>query len=196
MARPQILSCAQKADAVVTPLENWPDWVPIPIGGQYDEHNHEHSAIKMFWKKPSQSKKPDQSQSLSNVTQTGGMIQMGQAGRDLEQSQTGDLQTQQQGLTAGEVVTLLEQLETAVQQASIDADIQAELLDYLRPAKREAGKESPDKALAGQNLKRVSETMQTLKDTTEAGKSLWQTGTDILKAVAPWIGVATAFLVP
>jgi membrane-bound lytic murein transglycosylase B len=150
----------------------------------------------MFWKKRPQSKKPDQSQSLSNVTQTGGMIQMGQAGRDLEQSQAGDLQTQQQGITAAEVVTLLEQFETAVKAASIDAAQQEELLDYLRPAKREAGQESPDKDLVGQNLKRVSETMQTLKETTEAGKSLWQTGAEILKAVAPWIGVAAAFLVP
>lgn len=147
----------------------------------------------MFWKKPSNAKQPDQSQSLSNVTQTGGMIQMGQAGRDLEQSQSGDLQTQQQGLTAAEVVSLLEQLEKAVKGASIDSAQQEELLDYLRPAKREASKEEPDKELVGQNLKRVSETMKILKDTTEAGKSLWQTGADIFKTVAPWIGVGVAF---
>ena len=147
----------------------------------------------MFWKKSSKSKKPEQSQSLSNVTLTGGMVQMGQAGGDLQQEQSGDLQTQQQGLSGAEVVALLEKLETAVKGAAIDPAVQAELLDYLRPAKREAGKETPNKSLVGQNLKQVSETLKTLNESTEAGKNLWQTGTEIFKTVAPWVGVALAF---
>lgn len=148
----------------------------------------------MFGKKPpsepSKSQQPTQSQSFSNVMVTGGMVQAGQAGGDLQQSQTGDLQTEQQGITGAEVVALLEQLEAAVKQASLDPAQQEELLDYLRPAKREAAKEKPSKELVGQNLKQVSETMKTLKDTTETGKSLWQTGTEIFKTVAPWLGVA------
>lgn len=142
---------------------------------------------------PSKSGQPGQSQSLSNVTLTGGMVQQGQAGRDLQQNQTGDLKTQQQGITGADVVTLLEQLETAVKGAAIDPAQQEELLDYLRPAKREATKEKPSKELVGQNLKQVSETMKTLEETTEAGKSLWQTGTEIFRTVAPWVGVAAAF---
>ncbi|MEL6381204.1 MAG: hypothetical protein AAFQ89_01775 [Cyanobacteria bacterium J06626_18] len=151
----------------------------------------------MFWKKrpseSSESKKPEQSQSLNNVTLTGGMVQLGQAGGDQQQSQQGDLQAEQQGLTGTEVVALLEQLEKAVKGASIDPALQEELLDYLRPAKREAAKETPSKELVGQNLKQVSETLKTLKETTEAGQSLWQTGAEIFKTVAPWIGVAIAF---
>lgn len=151
----------------------------------------------MFGKKPpsepSKPGKPDQSQSLSNVTLTSGMVQLGQAGRDLQQNQTGDLETQQQGMTGAEVVSLLEQLEAAVKGSSLDPALQEELLDYLRPAKREAAKENPSKELVGQNLKQVSETMKTLKETTEAGKSLWQTGAEVFKAVAPWLGVAAAF---
>lgn len=147
----------------------------------------------MFWKKPPKSEKPSQSQSIRNVSQNGSMTQLGQAGGDLQQSQTGDLQTQQQGLTGTEVVDLLKQLEAAVKGAALDPAIQEELLDYLRPAKREAAKETPNKGLVGQNLKQVSETLSTLKETTEAGKSLWQTGAEILKAVAPWIGVAVGF---
>ncbi|MBD1916109.1 MULTISPECIES: hypothetical protein [Cyanophyceae] len=142
---------------------------------------------------PAKSGKPDQSQSLSNVTLNGGMVQMGQAGRDQQQNQTGDLQTQQQGITGAEVVTLVEQLETAVKGAAIDPALQEELLDYLRPAKREAAKEKPSKELVGQNLKQVSETLKTLEETTEAGKSLWQTGAEIFRTVAPWVGVAAAF---
>ncbi|MGB3201373.1 MAG: hypothetical protein WBA99_10745 [Nodosilinea sp.] len=150
----------------------------------------------MFGKKPppesSKPGQPTQSQSLSNVTLTGGMVQMGQAGRDLQQNQTGDLQTQQQGLTSAEVVALLEQLETAVKGAAIDPAQQEELLDYLRPAKREAAKETPSRELVGQNLKQVSETLKTLEQTTAAGKSLWQTGAEIFRTIAPWIGVAAA----
>lgn len=150
----------------------------------------------MFGKKPpsepSQSGKPDQSQSLSNVTLNGGMVQLGQAGRDLQQ-QTGDLQTQQQNTTGKDVVTQLERLEAAVQQASLDSALREELLDYLRPAKREAAKATPSKELVGQNLKQVSETLKTLKDSTEAGKTLWQTGTEIFKTIAPWLGVAAHF---
>jgi|GEM_PF-833575 len=150
----------------------------------------------MFGKKPpsepSKSEQPSQSQSFSNVTLTGGMMQAGQAGGSLQQNQTGDLNTQQQGITSAEVVTLLEQLEAAVKGTSLDPALQEELLDYLRPAKREAAKENPSKELVGQNLKQVSETMKTLKDTSEAGKSLWQTGAEIFKTVAPWLGVAAA----
>lgn len=151
----------------------------------------------MFGKKPpsepSQSGQPHQSQSLSNVTLTGGMMQLGQAGGDLQQNQSGALQTEQQGLTAAEVVALLERLETAVKGSSLDPTQQEELLDYLKPAKREAAKETPSKELVGQNLKQMSETMKTLKDTTEAGKSLWQTGTEVFTAVAPWLGLASHF---
>lgn len=147
----------------------------------------------MFWKKSAKSDQPDQSQNISNVSMNGGMVQLGQAGGDLQQSQTGDLQTQQQGLTGTEVVDLLAQLETAVQGATLAPEMQAELLDYLRPAKREAAKEDPNKELVGQNLKQVSATLNTLKETTEAGKSLWQTGAEVFKAVAPWVGVGIAF---
>lgn len=148
----------------------------------------------MFWKKSAKSDKPDQSQSVSNVSLNGGMVQLGQAGGDLQQSQTGDLQTQQQGLTGTEVANLLAQLEAAVQGATIDPALQAELLDYLRPAKREAAKDAPNKELVGQNLKQVSETLNTLKETTEVGKSLWLTGAEVFKAVAPWVGATIAFL--
>lgn len=149
----------------------------------------------MLGQKPSsEPSKPGQSQSLSNVTLNGGMVQLGQAGGDLQQSQTGDLQTEQQGMTGADVVALLAQLEAAVKGAALTPDQAEELLDYLRPAKREAAKETPSKELVGQNLKQVSETLKTLKDTTEAGKSLWQTGVDIFKTVAPWLGIAAAVL--
>jgi hypothetical protein len=142
----------------------------------------------MFGKKP-----PDQSQSFNNVTLTGGMVQAGQAGGDLQQSQSGQLETQPQ-ISGTEVVRLLETLEAAVKAGEIADPQKEELLDYLRPAKREAAKETADKQVVGQNLKQVGETLKTLNDGTEAGKGLWKTGQEVFTAIAPWLGVAAKLI--
>jgi hypothetical protein len=141
-------------------------------------------------KKPEQ---PSQSQSMSSVTSTGGVIQQGQAGGNLQQSQSGKLETQQQ-ITNTDVIKQLENLETAIKGASLTQNEKEELLDYLRPAKREAAKDGANKDLVGQYLKPVSETLTTMKETTEAGKSLWQTGQEVFQAIAPWLGVAAKFI--
>jgi len=144
---------------------------------------------KLFGKK-----QPAQSQTISNVTVNGGQMQAGQAGNDLTQNQSGQMATQQQGLTGADVLALLEQLRGAIATTDISAEQKEEMLDYLKSAKREVGKEKPDKELVGRNLKQVGETMKTLKETTEAGKSLWQTGAEVFKAVSPWLGTAAALL--
>jgi hypothetical protein len=86
----------------------------------------------MFGKKPpsepSKSEQSSQLQSFSNVTLTGGMVQIGQAGGNLQQSQTGNLDTQQQGITGAEVVALLERLEAAVRQSALNPDQQEEFV--------------------------------------------------------------------
>jgi pyruvate/oxaloacetate carboxyltransferase len=136
-------------------------------------------------------KQPAQSQSISGVT-AGGQVQVVQAGRDAMVSQSGQMATQ--GLSGAEVLALLEQLRGAIAATDIATEQKEEMLDYLKSAQREAGKEQPDKELVGRNLKQVGETMKTLKETTEAGKSLWQTGTEVLKAIAPWLGAAASLL--
>lgn len=145
----------------------------------------------MFGKK--QPKQPSQSQSMSGVTVNSGVVQQAQAGRDLQQIQSGNLKTQQE-ITNTEVVKQLENLETAVKASALTQEQKDELLDYLRPAKREAAKEEGSKDLVGQNLKQVNETLKTVKETTEAGKSLWQTGQEVFNAIAPWLGVAAKFI--
>jgi hypothetical protein len=141
---------------------------------------------KLFGKK-----QPTQSQTISGVT-AGGQVQAVQAGRDAAVSQSGEMATQ--GLTGAEVLALLEQLRGAIASTDIATEQKEEMLDYLKSAKREAGKEQPDKELVGRNLKQVGETMKTLKDVNEAGKGLWQTGTEVLKAIAPWLGAAASLL--
>jgi truncated hemoglobin YjbI len=141
----------------------------------------------MFKKKP-----PTQSQSIGGSV-AGSQIQMAQAGGDITATQRGHSDDQTQGITTADVLQLLEKLETAVKASGLNEAQQDEVLDYLKPAKREAGKEAANKNLVGENLKQVSEAMKNLKDTSEAGKSLWQTGTEVLKAIAPWLGVASHF---
>ena len=138
-------------------------------------------------------KQPEQSQSMSGITATGAVIGQQQAGRDAQQSQSGTLETQQQ-ITNTDAVKQLEHLETAIKAANLTQDEKDELLDYLRPAKRESGKDSVNKDMVGQYLKPVSETLTIMKDTTEAGKSLWTTGQEVFKTIAPWLGVAAKLI--
>jgi hypothetical protein len=145
----------------------------------------------MFGKK--QPEQPTQSQIMSGVTVNGGVVQQGQAGRDLQQVQSGNLKTSQE-ITSAEVVKQLQNLEAAVKTSALEQSQQEELLDYLRPAKREAAKEGGNKELVGQSLKEVSETLKMVKDSTEAGKSLWQISQEVFKTIAPWLGVAAKFI--
>jgi hypothetical protein len=145
----------------------------------------------MFGKKnPEQ---PTQSQTMSGVTVNGGVVQQGQAARDFKQVQSGNLETSQE-ITGAEVVKQLENLEAAVKTSALEQSQQEEVLDYLRPAKREAAKEGGSKELVGQNLKQVSETLKMVKDSTEAGKILWKTSQEVFTVIAPWLGVAAQLI--
>jgi phage-related protein len=144
---------------------------------------------KLFGKKS-----PTQSQSIGNITTNGGQVQVGQAGNDLAQAMSGENASQRQGLSGADVVALLEQLMGAIESSTLTAEQKESLQDYLKPTKREAAKEEPDKALMGANLKNVGETMKNLKETTEAGKTIWATGVDVFKAIGPWVGLAAGLL--
>jgi hypothetical protein len=144
---------------------------------------------KLFGKK-----QPTQSQVVGNITTNGGQVQVGQAGNDLAQAMSGENAGQQQGLTGADVVALLEKLMGAIASSSLTAAQKEELQDYLKPTQREAGKENPNKDLMGANLKNVGETMKNLKETTEAGKTIWATGVEVFKAIGPWVGLAAGLL--
>jgi acyl-coenzyme A thioesterase PaaI-like protein len=139
-------------------------------------------------------KSPMQSQVIGNITTTGGQVQVAQAGGDVAQAMSGENAGQQQGLSGAEVAALLEQLMGAIASSSLTVEQKESLQDYLKPTKREAAKEQPDKELMGKNLKNVGETMKNLKETTEAGKTIWATGVDVFKAIGPWVGLAAGWL--
>lgn len=112
---------------------------------------------------------------------------------DLTQTQTIH-ENQQQGMSGAEIVALLEKLKLAIDSTPVDSAVKEEAIDYLKAAKREAGKEQPNKSLMTENLKQVGETIKVLNETSEAGKSLWQTTAEIFKTLAPWLGIATKLL--
>lgn len=150
----------------------------------------------MFNRKPkSESDKPSQKQDLSGLSITGSSgVMIGQAGGDLQQNLSAGDTTQQQSITQTQVVEHLADLESTVSSSTLTDAQKAEILDYLKPAKREAGKESPKKPLITQNLQQVGETVKSLKETAEDGESLWNTATKVFKAIAPWLGIALATL--
>lgn len=148
---------------------------------------------KLFGKKDMQPSQPTQSQSMSGVNVNGGQVQQNQAGRDGTSAQQGQMQTQQQGISGAEVGKLLGDLKGAIVSSGISDEQKEDLLDCLKAATKEAGKDAPDKEFAKANLKKMADGMKTLNDTSEAGKGLWKTGLDVFKAVAPWVGVAATF---
>jgi hypothetical protein len=148
----------------------------------------------MFGKKkeePTQS----QSQIFGNVNITGGQFQVGMAGRDLHQAASGQNAAMQEGLTGAQAIDLLEQLAGAIAASGVSEADQKKMMVNLEAAKQEAGEKEPDKVLMGANLEKIGKTMKSLKETTDAGKSLWQTGGEILKTIAPFAGLAASLFV-
>lgn len=121
-------------------------------------------------------------------------MQIAQAGGDLEQAQTAENAPIQPDISTEEVTKVLSELESMLTSSTLNVECKEELLDYLRPAKREAMKENPKKDLIGCNLKRICETLETLKDSSEAGKSLWSNVVDAMKVVSPWLGLGVGLI--
>jgi hypothetical protein len=142
-----------------------------------------------MFRKPS-----SQSQSISGTQITGAQVQQGQAGQVLAQNQTGNLSAHQQGLSGTEVLRLLEDLEAIVKVADLPEKTTSKSLNCLQVAKNEAEEKNANKDLIAQNLKKVSEALETVNKATDTGKSLWQKGQEVFKAIAPWLGSAAKLL--
>lgn len=142
-----------------------------------------------MFRKPS-----SQSQSISGTHITGSQVQQGQSGKVLAQNQAGDLSANQQRLSRTEVLKLLEDLEAIVKAADLPEKMISKSLNCLQVAKGEAEEKNANKDLIAQNLKKVSEALETVNKATDTGKSLWQKGQEVFKAIAPWLGSAAKLL--
>lgn len=142
-----------------------------------------------MFRKPS-----SQSQSISGTQITGSQVQQGQAEQVLAQNQTGDLSVRQQGLSGTEVLKLLEDLEAIIKAADLPEKMISKSLNCLQVAKDETEEKNANKDLIAQNLKKVSEALETVDKATDKGKSLWQKGQEVFKAIAPWLGTAAKLI--
>lgn len=147
----------------------------------------------MFGRKQ-QPDQPTQNQSISGGSINNAQVQLTQAGRDASAQQAGTLGQQQPGITGAEVVKLLEALAAAVQASPIAPEVQQKITPSIGAATAEAKREDVDKELVAKNLRRAQETLESLSQTSDAGKNLWQQGQEVFGAIAPWLGVAAKFL--
>ena len=128
---------------------------------------------------------------LSNV-QIGG-----QAGRDLNISQSQQIGNggDEKPLSPADVVTLLDQLKTLIENADLPASEKEKAVRSIDTTKDEVQTDEPDKEFAAKNLQRATKALKEAGETVEAGTNLWQKITPILETVSPWLGVATGFLI-
>lgn len=130
------------------------------------------------------------SQSFSGSELSGG-VQVGQAGRDVVQSQ--QVNPTEKQIKSADVVELLTRIEELLQGANLAEPEKEKAVRYLNAAKEEVQQKEPDKDLAAKSLKRVTETLKNANETVEASTGLWKNVQPILTQLLGWLGVAKSF---
>lgn len=134
---------------------------------------------------------PEENQPSQSLNISGGQlsnVQVGQAGRDLTQTQS-IRQGAGEDLSSEEVLTLLSKLEEVLRSSGLPADQQEKAIRHLETVKEEAEAEEPDKGFALKSFQRATKVLQDATTTVEASQGLWQKIQPIAKTLAPWFGV-------
>ncbi|MDB9445212.1 pentapeptide repeat-containing protein [Anabaena sp. CS-542/02] len=95
-----------------------------------------------------------------------------------------------EALTKEDIVKLLAQLETLIQDAELPADTKEEVIEDLNAAKNATDKAEPNKQRALDRLTSVRETLEKTTKTVDSGKQLWTVAKPIIVRVAGWLGAA------
>jgi hypothetical protein len=90
--------------------------------------------------------------------------------------------------TKADIVSLLTELESLVNNAELSADIKAEVVEDLNAAKTATDREAPNKKRALERLTSVAETLEKTSKSIDAGHKIWQTAKPLLIKVAAWLG--------
>ena len=136
--------------------------------------------------------------SSQSMNISGGHIsnaQIGQAGRDLAQTQ----KLQQGGtatLTPDDVVRLLTQIEELLQSTDLPESQKEKAIKHLDTTKEEAQQEEPDKDFAAKSFQQATQVLKEADATVGAGQGLWQKLAPIVTQLAPWFGIAAKALLP
>jgi hypothetical protein len=134
--------------------------------------------------------KPSQSLSISGGSVSG---QVTQAGGNVTQTQQINQQSAEKQLTVIEVVELISQIETLLEDTTLPNDLRNKAITHLEAAKDATQEEEPDKDYAAKSLQKTAKIMKEASETMESGQKLWNKVTPILKQLLPWFGVATHF---
>jgi len=135
--------------------------------------------------------KPSQSMSFSGGQFSG--VQIGQAGRNLTQTQQNHQGEAEKQLTLVDVVKLLTKLEELLKQSALPETQKQKATKHVETAKEEAKEEEPDKEYAAKSLQKA---IKLLKDTSEMAhdrQGLWKKAEPIITNLLPWLGVSADF---
>ena len=121
----------------------------------------------------------------------------GQAGRDLAMNQSQQIGegAADKTLALAEVTALIDQLKELLQESHLSESDKEKAVRSIATAKDELQAKEPDKEFAAKSLKRATNVLKDAGEMVEAGSTLWQKVKPILESVAPWLGVATGFLI-
>lgn len=119
--------------------------------------------------------------------------QIGQAGRDLTQTQQIN-QGVTETLTPEDVVGLLTQIEELLQGADLPESQKEKAIKHLDTTKEEVQQEEPDKDFAAKSFQRATKVLKEADEAVGAGQGLWQKLEPIATQLAPWFGIAAKSL--
>lgn len=134
--------------------------------------------------------KPSQSMSISGGQFSG--VQIGQAGRNLTQTQQHQGKAEKQ-LTSVDVVKLLTKLEELLKQSALPETQKQKATKHLETAKEEAKEVEPDKEYAAKSLQKATKLLKDAGETVDAGQGLWNKAEPIVTNLLPWLGVTADF---
>ena len=138
----------------------------------------------------SASQSPAGAQSISiSAGSNSGSIQAVNAGRDAVVSQAMG-QGEAEEISQADAVALLEQVVALIRAAELPESEKEEAEMYAKLAKKEAGKEEPDKKRIIGNLEGATGLLKRLSGTAEAGKKLVEQLKGPIATLAGWLGVA------
>lgn len=137
--------------------------------------------------------------SSQSINFSGGQFsntQIGQAGRDLAQSQQFNQGATEKPLTPEDVVKLLTKFEELLRGADLPESQKEKAIKHLDTTREEVQQAEPDKDFAAKSLQRATKVLKDADEAVGAGQGLWQKVGPIITQLAPWFGLAAKTILP
>ncbi|MDX2254368.1 MAG: hypothetical protein NW214_02530 [Pseudanabaenaceae cyanobacterium bins.39] len=132
-----------------------------------------------------------QSQSIINSPISGQNVQ---SSGNSSQIQIGNQSSQNTlQISLREVIDLLTEVEKMIQASHLPIEDKNKVGAYINVTKLEVQESNPDKSLAANNLKKVSETIKSANDTVLNTKQLWTNLQPLLLQIGEWLDVPKNF---